>query len=72
MAKKAITFEKILSTLKDLVQKVDEGYNISFDKGCSTDDETERFWAKADEGRYGEVSDKLWEIIYQVEDWVQI
>lgn len=71
MAKKAITFEKVLSTLKDLVQKVDEGYEISLNK-CDSADETERSWAKADKAKYSEVSDTLWDIIYQVEGWVQI
>lgn len=69
---KPIGFDKILETLKALTEKVDVGYDEMSTLQFEAKTEDGRSLAKADKNRYGYISNILWELIYQLEEWQQI
>lgn len=69
---KPISFDKILETLKALTEKVDVGYDEMYILQFEAKTEDGRSLAKSDKNRYGYISNILWELIYQLEEWQQI
>ena len=71
MSKKPVPFETVHKTLTTLVEKIDESYSLSVDQSLEESDETKRALTKADGYRYDHISNALWDIIYQLESWMQ-
>lgn len=69
---KPISFDKILETLKVLTEKVDDGYDKMYTLQFEAKTEDGRSWANADKNRYGYISNILWELIYQIEEWTSM
>lgn len=69
---KPISFEKIVENLKQLSERIDVSSNNCLEKRYATDDDDEKVFLKHQERKYDHVNDALYDIIAQVESWIQI
>lgn len=69
---KQISFEKILLTLNDLTVKISEASDDCLNKRYASKSEDEQVILKYREKKYDRVNDLLYEIINEIETWLQV
>jgi hypothetical protein len=69
---KPISFEKILESLKQLSERIDVSSNNCLEKRYASNDDDEMVFLKHQERKYDHVNDALYDIIAQIESWIQM
>jgi hypothetical protein len=67
-----ISFEKILEQLKELNERIGIASGICLDKRYASDDDDEKVLLKHQEMKYDHISEQLYDIIAEIEGWVQV